>query len=139
VALDKQGNVYVVDMYNSQIKKFSADGTPLLVFGDAGDTAGKFSRIKDVAVDDSGYIYVSDGLQVAVQVFDPSGNFVGFVGRKDVNDPQSDSLFQAPHGVKLDGGRLFVVDRFAGIFIFDLGPVPAPTTLAPGVETSTTE
>jgi DNA-binding beta-propeller fold protein YncE len=126
-------------MFNSQIKKFSAEGAPLLAFGDAGDTAGKFSRIKGVAVDDSGYIYVSDGLQVAVQVFDPSGNFVGFVGRKDVNDPQSDSLFQAPHGVKLDGGRLFVVDRFAGIFIFDLGPVPAPTTLAPGAETSTTE
>ena len=54
-----------------------------------------------------------------------------------MSDPKSDSLFLAPHGLKLAGGQLFVVDRFAGVFIFDLGPVPTPTTLAPGAETTT--
>jgi hypothetical protein len=138
VGLDRQGNVYVADMFNEQIKKFSQDGTPLVAFGEAGDSAGEFSRIKCVAVDDSGYIYVSDALQTAVQVFDPAGNFVGFIGRKDLKDPQSDSLFVAPHGVKLSGRQLFVVDRFAGVFIFDLGAVPPPTTSTSGTETTTT-
>ncbi len=138
VALDRQSNVYVADMFNEQVKKFSEDGAPLLAFGEAGDNAGEFARMKCVAVDEAGYIYVSDSLQVAVQVFDPAGAFVGFVGRKDITDPKSDSLFYAPHGVKITGRRLFVVDRFAGVFIFALGTVPTPTTLPSDSETTAT-
>jgi sugar lactone lactonase YvrE len=120
LALDKQGNVYVVDSLNSQVKKYSADGTYLSGFGQTGDTAGSFSRAKAVAVDDAGNIYVSDGLQAAVQVFDPAGIFLGFIGRKDPADPKSTSLFQTPHGVRIVDGKLYIVDRFAGLFVFDL-------------------
>ena len=125
IALDKDGNVYVVDILNAQVKKYSADGTFLSAFGESGDTAGKFSRAKAVAVDDAGNIYVSDGLGAAVQVFDQEGIYLGFVGREDPADQNSDSLFEAPHGLKVSDGRLYVVDRFAGLFVFDL---PAPQT-----------
>ncbi len=120
LALDKDGNVYVVDILNSQVKKYSADGAFLSAFGESGDTAGKFSRAKAVAVDDAGNIYVSDGLGAAVQVFDQTGTYLGLVGREDPADQNSASLFEAPHGLKIIDSKLYVVDRYAGLFVFDL-------------------
>jgi sugar lactone lactonase YvrE len=120
LALDKDGNVYVVDILNSQVKKYSSDGKFLSSFGQSGETAGSFSRAKAVALDDAGNIYVSDGLGVAIQVFDQTGTFLGFIGRKDPEDPNSVSLFQAPHGLKIVADKLYVIDRFAGLFVFDL-------------------
>jgi tripartite motif-containing protein 71 len=120
LALDNEGNVYVVDILNAQVKKYSADGVFMSAFGESGDTAGKFSRAKAVAVDNAGNIYVSDGLGLAVQVFDQTGVYLGFVGRQDPSDQNSESLFQAPHGLTIVDGKLYVVDRFAGLFVFDL-------------------
>lgn len=133
VALDKQGNVYVVDMYNSQVKKYTEGGQFVFSFGQLGDQAGQFSRAMTVAVDDFGDIYVSDALQAAVQVFDEGGNFIGFIGRKDLNDPKSGSLFQAPYGLKIIDGKLYVVDRYNGLFVFTL-----PTTQPVGTESAPT-
>lgn len=127
LAVDNDGNVYVVDILNAQVKKYSADGTFLAAFGESGDTAGKFLRAKAVAVDDAGNIYVSDGLGAAVQVFDQAGSYLGLVGRKDPADQNSDSLFQAPHGLKIVDGKLYVVDRYAGLFVFDLPAVQQGT------------
>ena len=127
VALDKDGNVYVVDQLNSQAKKFSPDGKLLLTYGQAGDMAGNLARPKAVAVDDLGNVYVSDGLMVAVDVFNSNGVWVGFLGRKDPSDTKSTSLFQAPHGMKIVDGKLYVVDRYNGVFEFTL-----PTTQPAG-------
>jgi tripartite motif-containing protein 71 len=127
LALDKQGNVYVVDSLNSQVKKYSSDGKFLAGWGDPGDRAGQFSRAKAIAVDDADNVYVSDGLQVAVQVFDQNGAYEGFIGRKDPADPDSVPLFQAPHGLKIVDGKLYVTDRYAGVFVFDL---PASQSVA---------
>ena len=127
LALDKDGNLYVVDILNGEVKKYSADGKFLSVLGQSGDTAGRFSRAKAVAVDDAGNVYVSDGLGVAIQVFDQAGAYLGLVGRKEPANPQSVSLFAAPHGVKIVNGKLYVVDRYAGLFVFDL-PASTPTS-----------
>ncbi|MCL5735172.1 MAG: NHL repeat-containing protein [Actinobacteria bacterium] len=124
LALDRDGNVYVVDILNAQVKKYSADGKFVSAFGQSGDTAGRFSRAKAVAVDDAGNIYVSDSLAVAVQVFDQAGTYLGLVGRKDPGDQNSAPLFEAPHGLKIMDGKLYVVDRYAGLFVFDLPATP---------------
>jgi sugar lactone lactonase YvrE len=120
VALDDEGNLYVLDMLNSAVKKYSADGKFLLSIGGAGDTEGSFSRPKGLAVDGDGKIFVSDALMVAVQVFLPTGEYAGFIGRQDPENKESDSLFQWPSGLKTVGDKLYVVDRFAGLFEFQL-------------------
>ena len=120
VALDGEGNLYVLDMLNSAVKKYSPDGQFLLSIGGAGDTEGSFSRPKGLAVDGVGNVFVSDALMVAVQVFLPTGEYAGFIGRQEPENKESDSLFQWPSGLKAVGGTLYVVDRFAGLFEFRL-------------------
>jgi DNA-binding beta-propeller fold protein YncE len=120
VALDALGNLYVADILNGRVVKLSAEGAILQQFGRLGDTAGTFSRPKDVAVDAAGNLYVSDSLLAAVQVFGPSGEYLGFIGREDPGDPESKSLFTAPSGLSVAGDRLYVVDRFEGLFAYQL-------------------
>jgi DNA-binding beta-propeller fold protein YncE len=120
VAVDGAGFVYVVDILNSRVVKLSPDGTFLQQFGRPGDTAGTFSRPKDVAVDAAGNVYVSDGLLAVIQVFSAEGDYLGFIGRTDPGDASSRSLFMAPAGLTVDGDTLYVVDRFAGLFAFQI-------------------
>ncbi len=120
LALDQAGNVYVVDILNGRVVKLAPDGSFLRQFGRLGDTAGTLSRPKDVAVDSAGNVYVSDSLLASVQVFDPDGDYLGFIGREDPGDSHSASLFQAPAGLEIVQDRLYVVDRFAGLFAFRL-------------------
>lgn len=120
LSLDAQGDLYVVDMLNYAVKKYSPSGEFLLKVGEAGDTEGAFSRPKAVAVDAYGRIFVSDTLLVAVEVFNSDSVYEGFIGRVNPQEKQSESMFQAPHGLKIIGDTLYVVDRFAGLFAFRL-------------------
>ena len=126
LALDQAGNLYVVDILNGRVVKLSPDGAFLRQFGRLGDTAGTLSRPKDAAVDRAGNVYVSDSLLAAVQVFGPAGEYRGFIGREDPDDSHSRSLFQAPAGLEIVGDRLYVVDRFAGLFVFQLAADQTP-------------
>lgn len=121
LALDGEGNLFVVDILNSRVMKYSPDGKFLLQIGERGDTAGTFSRPKGVAVDHLGNVYVSDSLLAAVQVFDRRGKYLGLIGRNEAGNKESDSVFQAPADLMVEDGRLYVTDRLAGVFVFDLG------------------
>ncbi|MEX2217752.1 MAG: 6-bladed beta-propeller, partial [Phycisphaerales bacterium] len=70
VAADKDGNIYVVDMMQCRVQKFSPDGTFLSALGAQGDYAGSFARPKHLAVDSAGIIYVVDATFQNVQMFD---------------------------------------------------------------------
>jgi DNA-binding beta-propeller fold protein YncE len=120
LAVDGAGNVYVVDTLNGRVVELSPDGAFVRQFGDLGSTAGTLSRPKGVAVDGAGRVFVSDGLLAAVQVFAPDGAFLGIIGRRDPADAAGGSLFQAPAGLWLDGDRLYVTDRFAGVMALRL-------------------
>ena len=120
LALDATGNVYVVDILNGRVVKLAPDGTFLAQYGHLGDTGGALARPKDVAIDDAGNVYVSDGLLAAVEVFGPAGEYRGFIGLKDPGDRDSGALFRAPAGLTIAGSDLYVVDRFASVFVLEL-------------------
>ena len=73
-----------------------------------------------MAIDAAGNVYVSDGLLAAVQVFGPAGEYRGFIGLKDPDDRGSGALFRAPAGLTIAGADLYVVDRFASVFVLEL-------------------
>jgi len=146
LAVDNDGNVYVVDTLNARVVKLSPSGAYLRQFGQRGDTVGRLSRPKGVAVDRQGRVFVSDGLLAVVEVFAPDGSYLGLIGRRDTRNVNSTTLFVAPAGLFITPDALTVTDRYAGVLTFDLPgkrhaaalPPQAPNIAAPTARPNTT-
>ena len=107
VALDAQGNVYVVDMANDRIQKFTSDGQFVATWGKKGNGNGEFHAPYGVAVDGSGYVYVTDKWHNRIQKFTSDGQFVAKWG----TDGAGDGEFRYPYGISLDSeGYVYVAD-----------------------------
>lgn len=103
ICMDKNGNIYVADTYNSMIRKISADGkvTTIAGNGQIGDfkpgtgKAVQFQEIWAIAVDSKGNVYVSqNGRGSAVIKITPAGAASQFAG---------DVTALTPTGVNHDG------------------------------------
>ncbi len=76
-------------------------------FGRIGDAPGETPRIKGLAVDAFGRVWVSDAYLDVVSLFDTSGNYLMGVGQKGSQDGQ----FSFPTGIAIHSdGRVAVVD-----------------------------
>jgi len=75
VTVDASGNVWVVELSNHRIQKFSPDGAYLAQVGSSGTGDGEMYRPMDVAVDDSGYVYVAENANHRIQKFSSTGTF----------------------------------------------------------------
>jgi sugar lactone lactonase YvrE len=80
VAIDKAGNIYVCERWNHRIRKINTAGvvSTLAGNGTAGyaegqGTAARFNEPKDLAVDNNGYVYVTDRSNSAVRKISPDG------------------------------------------------------------------
>ena len=104
LALDEDGNLYVADMMNKVVKKYSPLGILLQTIGD-----GRLDSPSAVAVDEEGTVFVADEAAHLVSAFSPDGAYLGSIG---------EGQLEAPHSVKTDGGLLYVMDRLAGLFVF---------------------
>lgn len=76
VAVDSSGNVYVTDLNNNSVWKFTADGTPVTKWGTLGSGPGQFNYPEGIAVSSTGYVYVADSNNNRVQEFTLAGAFV---------------------------------------------------------------
>ncbi|RMF86816.1 MAG: hypothetical protein D6739_02625 [Nitrospirae bacterium] len=98
-AVDKEGNLYVTDMFNARVEKFDPEGHFLFTFGRRGDRPGDFARPKGIAVDDDGYIYVVDAAFENVQIFTPDGKPAMFFG--GFGGPEVPGALWLPAGVTI--------------------------------------
>jgi sugar lactone lactonase YvrE len=73
VALDKDGNIYILDSGNHRIQKFGPDGQYLATIGRKGQGPGEFVYPESIDIDESGFIYVSDPNNQKIQVLTPEG------------------------------------------------------------------
>jgi len=104
VAMDSQGNVYVADMGNKRIQKFTPDGEFLLAFGQDAELAEPFDLVVRAA---DGHIFVVDPQNDSVAHFGPDGRFLG---RMAVGI----GLFR-PRGIGIDAqGNLYIADTGGG-------------------------
>lgn len=132
VRVDKDDNIWIVDSGTNLLAKFDPQGRLLMALGRRNESVaafapmpkpgersplyvflpnepGVFGEPTDVAFDDAGNIFVSDGYQNAqVQKFDKDGHFVKRWGTPGTEPGQ----FRLPHGIATDSqGNVYVADR----------------------------
>lgn len=113
IAVDGQGNVYVVDCWNwdgnHRIQKFDANGAYVTKWGSYGTGNGQFQHANGVAVDGQGNVYVADTYNNRIQKFDSNGSFLTKWGSSGTGDGQ----FNHPHNLATDRmGNVYVVDSY---------------------------
>ena len=110
--IDRDGNLWIADMANHLIQKFTPDGKLLLKLGkkdQPGLREDQFNKPADVAVGPDGSLYVADGYgNSRIAKFTSDGKFIKDWGKKGKNA----SEFNIPHVVMLDrDNRVVVGDR----------------------------
>lgn len=112
VKIDHEGHIWLADIADHVVRKFTPEGKLLLTLGTpgaAGRDSTHLNKPTDMAITPAGDVFVSDGYGNARIVhFDKSGKFVkswGELGHKP-------GQFSIPHAIALDSkGRLYVADR----------------------------
>lgn len=106
LAVDNLGNVYVTDLGNKRVQKFSNDGTFLKAWGGSGTGQGQFHTPAGIAVY-NGTVFVVDTQLNRVQKFDLAGNFISTWG----GEGKAQGQFLLPNGIAAGtNGTLYVVD-----------------------------
>jgi len=127
VKVDRQDNIWVTDKGSDMVIKFTPDGRVAMVFGRKQEAAdeetgplkhpnpplpsepGRFRQVTDVAWDDAGNTYISDGyINSRVAKVDRDGNWLKSWGERGTGPGQ----FHTPHSIALDAdGHVYVADR----------------------------
>ncbi len=133
ICFDKDGFVYITDDEKHVVYKLDAEGNEVMRLGTPGvcsDTgyewrdyrtvkrsAGPFNRPTGVSVTDEGDIFISDGYGNArIHRFNAQGELQYSWGEPGFRSGQ----FFIPHGILVDGDKVYVCDRENGrIQIFD--------------------
>jgi tripartite motif-containing protein 71 len=108
VAIDGDGNLYVVDFEGDFVQKLSSSGQPVARFGQKGNAPGQFAGPTNLTVDRQGNIYVADTNNQRIQKLSATGQAVAQFGQGGDGPGQ----FWLPSGVAVDDqGRIYVADR----------------------------
>jgi len=118
IAVDAQGNVWVVDTGTHRVRKFAPDGTPLGAFGGRGRQPGRFQEPVGIAIGADGSIFIADAGNARIQKFDAEFKLVAaypIEQWKDLDPRNKPYLAALPDGRLLasDGphGRILLIDQ----------------------------
>lgn len=106
MALSGDGNyVYISEWGNRRVSKWQLDGTFVLDFGDFSGPSG--------IVCYENRVYVADSLAGRIEVFDPSGNYLGSLVDRGLDEPEGLSI-QGDSLLIADGARIHQVNLISG-------------------------
>ena len=101
IALDSQGNLYILDTGNHRVQKFGPDGRYLASLGRQGQGPGDFSYPDSIDIDGEDMVWVSDPNNQRIQVLTPEGaerKTIGFVKER------VGKVRRTPSGLVMAGG-----------------------------------
>jgi len=109
--LDKDGNLYLLDVGNSRVQVFDKDLRFIRAFGSFGRGEGQFNMPSDLAFDRQGKtLFVLDSYNYRVEAFDKDGNFLFTWGGPGSGNDQ----FIWPYGLEAGkDGFVYVSDAGA--------------------------
>lgn len=107
MAVDSDGNVYVIDVDNYRVQKFDNNGNFLIQWGTEGSENGQFKKPVDIELDDQNNVYVVDHQNPIVQKFDSNGKFLLSWGSNGFRDGEFSSIYSL--AINPDG-QIFVAD-----------------------------
>jgi YD repeat-containing protein len=111
VAVDTEGNVWVVDRGNNRIEKFGPGGAFLFKFTTTGTGDGQFSQPIALALDAAGNVWVLDASTNRVQKFNAKGEFLAKFG----SFGKAAGQFFTPSDIAIDAkGNIWVSQGFQG-------------------------
>lgn len=127
ITIDASGNLYVADSENNAIRKVTQSGVVTTVAGICGAAAGfqdgpaataKFSSPKNLAIDASGTIYLTDCNNNRVRKITSAGVVSTIAGsgvQGSVNGTGTAAQFSKPYGIALDASsNLYVTELITG-------------------------
>jgi len=109
IAVDRAGDVYVVDGTNSNVTVFNPDGTVRSQWGQKGTGDGQFTEPWGIAVAPDGSVFVADTWNHRVQKFSGDGRFLLSWGSTTIGS--GPSAFYGPRDIAITpSGQLLVTD-----------------------------
>ncbi|NIM59893.1 MAG: 6-bladed beta-propeller [Candidatus Aminicenantes bacterium] len=119
IALDSQGNMYILDSGNHRIQKFTSDGQYITTIGNKGQGPAEFVYPLSLDVDSKGYLHISDPGNQRVQVLKPDGK-----------DHKTVSFVKDPAGVlRISDSGVMIMGRGGSPFSFSMASFQAKKEL----------
>lgn len=113
IAIDNQGNVYVLDSGNHRIQKFNPDGQYITTIGRKGQGPAEFYFPISIDIDPKGYLYISDSGNQRIQILKPDGT-----------DYKTIQMVKDPIGVsRISKSGNLIMGSGGGFFSFGPGAV----------------
>lgn len=110
IALDSQGNMYILDSGNHRIQKFTSDGQYITTIGNKGQGPAEFIYPLSLDVDSKGYLHISDPGNQRVQVL-----------KSDGKDYKTISFAKDPAGIlRISESGLMIMGRGGSPFSFSM-------------------
>lgn len=109
IAIDSENNIYVVELRNKRIQKFTAQGEFIIKWGKYGNSNGEFEYPMGIAVDSNDNIYVADTCNHRIQKFTKEGKFITKWGSYGTKTGE----FDHPTDIAVDSkNNIYVVEWF---------------------------
>jgi DNA-binding beta-propeller fold protein YncE len=110
VIMDSKGRLIITDPLANAVHVLGSKSS----FRIAGGERRRLHNPAGIAVDSDDNIYVADSKRGIVQIYGPSGNFRGQIGKID-----DESLFDYPTGIAIDGRnrRLYLLDTARNLLV----------------------